>query len=82
MKGIGKTSNKPYDFHIQTGYAHTIADTGVLSDFPDKFEFTLRDGQPPYPRGEYQLSPSAILVGRDGKLEVSTLLKPLSVAKV
>ena len=81
MKGIGKTSGKPYDFHIQTAYAHTISDTGVISDFPDKFEFTLRDGQAPYPRGAYELAPNAIAVSRDGKLEIVTVLKPVPAVK-
>lgn len=70
MKGIGKTSNKPYHMRFQTGYAFTVDANGVVSEFPDKFEITLEDGQVPYARGTYQLQPSAVFVNRDGRLEV------------
>ena len=76
MKGIGKASGKPYDFNIQTGYAHVMDDHGVLGDFPEKFEFTLAQDQKPYERGSYVLAPSSLFVGRDGKLELKTVLTP------
>lgn len=77
MKGIGKTSGKAYHLRFQTGHAFTVAKDGVLSEFPDKFEIILEDGQLPYPRGQYTLSPSALYVSRDGRLEVSPRLVPL-----
>lgn len=67
--GIGKASGKPYDFNIQTAYVFTVSPDGVVNDFPDKFEIMLDKGQPPYARGNYQLSPSAVYVSRDGRLE-------------
>lgn len=76
MKGIGKTSGKPYHLRFQTGHAFTIGKDGVLAEFPDKFEIILEDGQVPYARGQYQLSPSALYVSRDGRLEVSPRLVP------
>jgi len=79
MKGIGKTSGRPYDMNFQTAYAFTVdKNTGAVADFPDKFEFTLETGQLPYPRGEYKLAPGALYVGRDGHLEVTTRLLPLT----
>lgn len=82
MKGIGKTSQKPYDFNIQTGYAHVMDEQGVLCEFPEKFEFTLPNGQAPYERGLYTVAPSSIFVGRDGHLEFRTILSPVQkVAK-
>jgi len=70
MKGVGKTSGKPYHMRIQTAHAFTVDAHGVQAEFPDKFEIALEDGQFPYPRGHYTLSPSAIQVSRDGRLEV------------
>lgn len=70
MKGIGKTSNKPYHMRIQTAHAFTVNVDGVLSEFPDKFEIALEDGQFPYARGKYQLADSSLTVSREGRLEV------------
>lgn len=79
MKGIAKTSGKPYHMRIQTGYAFTISPDGVVSDFPDKFEIALESDQVPYPRGKYTLQPSAVYVSRDGRLNVSPRLAPVAV---
>jgi len=70
MKGIGKTSGKPYHMRIQTAHAFTVNADGVLSEFPDKFEIALDEGQFPYARGKYQLADSSLMVSRDGRLEV------------
>ena len=69
MKGIGKTSGKPYHMRIQTGYAFTVSPDGVVVDFPDKFEIALEADQVPYARGQYTLSPAAVFVSREGRLE-------------
>lgn len=74
MKGLSKTSGKPYHMRIQTAHAFPIDKDGVIGDFPDKFEIALDADQVPYPRGEYTLQPSAIYVSRDGKLSVSPRL--------
>jgi len=79
-KGVGKASGKPYDFNIQQAYAFTVSNEGVVADFPDKFEIMLDAGQPPYARGSYQLSPSAVYVSRDGRLECRPRLVPVPVA--
>jgi hypothetical protein len=76
MKGVGKTSGKPYHMRFQTGHAFTIGKDGAVSEFPDKFEIVLEEGQFPYQRGQYQLAPSALYVSRDGRLEVSPRLVP------
>ena len=70
MKGVGKTSGKPYHMRFQTGYAFTMDKDGVMSEFPDKFELVLDADQPPYPRGTYLLHSSSIFVSRDGNLSV------------
>lgn len=70
MKGIGKTSLKAYDLNFQNAHAFTVSLDGVVSEFPDKFEIMLDNGQLPYPRGHYTLAPNAIQVSREGKLEV------------
>ncbi len=78
LKGIGKTSGKPYELRIQTGYLHTVDSDGAAGEIPDKFEFILQDGEPPYARGHYTLAPSAHFVGRDGRLSVAARLVPLA----
>ena len=79
MKGIGKTSGKPYHMRIQTGHAFTVdQSTGQVSEFPDKFEIALDADQPPYVRGHYTLSPSAVFVGREGRMEIRPRLVPVA----
>lgn len=78
MKGVGKTSGKPYHMRFQTGYAFIVDKDGVVGDFPDKFEIVLDADQVPYPRGAYSLQPSALFVSRDGRLEVRPRLAPVA----
>jgi len=78
MKGIGKASGKPYHMRIQTAHAFTVSLDGVLSEFPDKFEIALDADQTPYARGTYTLSPSAVYVGREGRMEVRPRLVPVA----
>ena len=80
MKGVGRTSGKPYHLRFQTGHAFTVSKDGVVQEFPDKFEMILEDGQVPYARGHYQLAPSALYVSREGRLEVTPRLVPLQAA--
>lgn len=82
LKGIGKTSLKPYHLKIQTGHAFPIDKDGVIAEFPDKFEITLDSDQAPYPRGNYTLQPSALYVSRDGRLSVSPRLVALAAPVV
>lgn len=80
MKGIGKTSGKPYHMRIQTAHAYTVDEkTGQVAEFPDKFEIALDADQTPYSRGHYTLSPSAVYVGRDGRMEIRPRLVPVAV---
>lgn len=78
MKGIGKTSGKPYHMRFQTGHAFTVSADGAVAEFPDKFEISLEDGQLPYARGTYTLSPSAVFVNRDGRMDVRPRLVPVA----
>lgn len=79
MKGNAKATGNPYHLRIQTAHAFTVdKDSGSVSEFPDKFEISLEKDQTPYLRGAYQLAPSAVFVGRDGRLEVRPRLVPLT----
>ena len=80
MKGVGKTSGKPYHMRFQTAYCFAVDKDGVTGQFPDKFEITLDDGQPGYPAGKYQLHPSSLFVSRDGRLECRPRLVPVPAA--
>lgn len=81
MKGIAKTSLKPYHIRIQTAYAFPIDKDGVVAEMPDKFEILLEADQSPYARGKYVLQPSSVSVSRDGKLEVRPRLAPVAAFK-
>lgn len=77
MKGIGKTSGKPYHLRFQTGYAYTVSPDGVLAEFPDKFEISLDTDQAPFARGHYTLAPYSVYVDREGHMSVRPRLLPL-----
>lgn len=81
LKGIAKVSGKPYHLRIQTAHAFVVDKDGVIGEFPDKFEIALDSDQPPYARGNYQLHPSSLQVGRDGRIDVRPRLVPLPAAK-
>lgn len=78
MKGVGKVSGKPYHMRFQTAHAYTMDKDGVVAEFPDKFEITLEDGQAPYARGHFQLSPSSVYVSREGRMEMRPRLVPVA----
>jgi len=78
MKGIGKTSGKPYHMRFQTAHAFTVDKDGVQSEFPDKFEIILDADQVPYQRGTYLLQPSSLYVSRDGRIECNPRLAPVA----
>jgi hypothetical protein len=82
MKGVGKTSGKPYDLDFQTIWLHTVSPDGTVSPFPEKTEIILDRDQltgktAPYPAGEYTLHPSSIRLGQSGNPEVALRLAPL-----
>lgn len=86
LKGVGKTSGKPYELHIQTGYAYTVDGDGAVAEIPEKFEFILGDdGQGgiarPMPRGDYVLSPSAVYVDRSGRMAINPRFVAAASAK-
>lgn len=80
LKGVGKTTGKPYHLRIQSAHAYTIDPDGVQSEFPDKFEIMLRDGEGPSPRGKYTLHPASLVV-KDGRLTIGDVrLVPAAAA--
>lgn len=78
MKGIGRTSGKPYHMRFQTAHAFTVSSDGEVAEFPDKFEIILEENQSPYPRGKYVLQPSSLYVSRDGRIECTPRLVPVA----
>lgn len=78
MKGVGKTSGKPYHMAMQTAWIHTFDRDGTPSPFPEKIELNLdKDDQGQfqiYPVGEYHLHPSSVYVAHDGGLSVAPRL--------
>lgn len=77
LKGVSKTSGKPYHMRFQNGYAFTQDKDGNQPPFPEKFEISLDNDQPAYTPGDYTLHPSAVYVDRDGRLAVSARLTPV-----
>lgn len=80
-KGVAKVSGKDYHLRIQTAHAFTIGLDGVIAPFPDKFEILLDKDQLPYAAGVYQLSPSAVFVSREGRMEIRPRLTPVAAGK-
>lgn len=79
LKGTGKESGKPYEMHIQTGYAFTVDAEGQIAEIPEKFEFVLPRGADgnivkPLGRGDYTLGPSSFYVDRNGRLSLNPRL--------
>ncbi|CAG0973115.1 hypothetical protein BURK2_01413 [Burkholderiales bacterium] len=72
------TKGKPYKLRFQTGYGHTVDKDGNAPPFPEKFEIMLENDQPAYAPGDYQLHPSSVYVNRDGRLDISARLTPLT----
>lgn len=80
-KGVAKVSGKDYHLRIQTAHAFTVSPDGVMAEFPDKFEILLDKDQNPFPRGNYTLSPSAVFVSREGRMEIRPRLIPAPAGK-
>lgn len=76
-KGVSTTTGKPYHLRIQTAYLETVDEDGTVAEIPDKFEFLLDAQQAPWPRGRYQLHPSAVYVDRSGSLSVRARFAPI-----
>jgi hypothetical protein len=74
ISGISKKTGNEYSFKVQGGYLHSA------DDYPEKFEYTLRDGQVAYPKGFYELSDRSIYVDRQGHLAVGCELVAGAVA--
>jgi len=81
-KGVGKISGKEYHLRIQTAHIYAVdPETGAVGDFPDKFEILLDKDQAPYARGSYTLSPSAVFVSREGRLDIRPRLMAVTASK-
>lgn len=85
MKGVGKTSGKPYHMAFQTAWIHTFDKDGTPSPFPEKIEVALDRAKDDgaflfHPAGEYQLHPSAIYVDQNGGLAVAPRLVAMKKA--
>ncbi len=76
IEGVSKKTGNPYSFRKQKGYLHQPG-----QKYPEGFDFTLEDDQPPYQAGNYTLAPNAVSVNRDGRLDVKPVLVPMQAAK-
>lgn len=77
VKGVSKTSGKPYHMRFQTAYAHTLDKDGNAPPYPEKFEVILDTDAAAYPVGDYTLSPSAIYIDQNGRLSCAPRLTPI-----
>lgn len=78
VKGISKTSGKPYHMRFQSAYAHTVDKDGNPPPYPEKFEVILDADAQPFAPGDYTLQPSALYIDRDGRLACAPKLTPLA----
>lgn len=78
LKGTSAKTGKAYEMRFQNAYAHTVDEQGNTAPYPEKIELMLEKDQPVYAPGEYQLHPPSLYVSRNGRLEVSARLTPLS----
>lgn len=79
LRGVSKTTQKPYDLNVQVIYCHVADEHGKPLPYPEKSEVMLDSGQSPYPAGDYTLSPASLYVDRNGRLSVTPKLVPLPV---
>lgn len=81
MKGVGKTSGKPYHMGFQTAWIHTFEKDGQPMPFPEKVEIVLEKAPDGaflfHSPGKYQLHPSSIYVDQNGGLAVAPRLVPV-----
>lgn len=77
VKGISAKSGKPYHMRFQTAYAHTVDKDGNPPPYPEKFEVILDTDAAPFAPGDYTLSPSALYIDKDGRLQCAPRLTPL-----
>lgn len=80
ISGTSK-AGKPYHIRKQAAWAYTYDQMGALNPFPERIEFTLADGQQPFPAGNYTLSPASFYVGDFHSLSISRpILEPIQSA--
>jgi hypothetical protein len=76
LSGISKKTGNEYSFKVQEGYLHSA------EAYPEKFEFTLKDGENGYQKGMYELADSSVYVDRQGHLALGVQLSTASVSTV
>ena len=77
VKGVSKSSGKPYHMRFQSAYAHTVDRDGNAPPYPEKFEVILDTDAAPFLPGDYTLHPSALYIDRDGRLACAPRLTPI-----
>lgn len=74
----GPKSGQSGSMHKQAAWAFCLTQDGKENPYPEKIEVDLREGQQPYPAGEYTLHPSSFWVGGQyGGLNCSPRLAPI-----
>jgi len=82
ISGTSK-AGKPYHIRKQAGWAYTYDQMGAPNPFPERMEFSLADGQDPFPVGNYTLSPASFYIGDFHSLAISRpILEPISPAQL
>jgi hypothetical protein len=77
INGTSK-AGKPYSIRKQAAWAHTYDPMGAPNPHPERIEFSLADGQQPFPVGKYTIDPACFYVGDFHALNVGRiLLEPL-----
>jgi hypothetical protein len=81
MKGVSKTSGKPYDLNFQTVWVHTVDRQGNQNPYPEKTELMLEKTEMGsaifHAVGDYTLAPASIQIDRMGNLDLRPVLVPL-----
>lgn len=81
ISGTSK-AGKPYHIRKQAAWAHTYDAQGALNPYPERMEFSLADGQEPFPVGNYTLSPASFYIGDFNLLSIGRpILEPMVAAQ-
>lgn len=88
--GANELGRKPGSMRVQEVWLHTVDEKGKPAYAPTRIELILNGArikqdtgeviapeQPAYAAGDYELHPSSIYVGRDGRPGLSIRLAPL-----
>lgn len=76
FSGVSAKTGKPFTIHKQIAFLHTDK-----APYPEKTELMLKDGQPAYAIGMYELHPESVKVDRNGRMTIDPILVRLAEVK-